>query len=198
MSRLVVRSLLVAGACASLALAACGSSDETGGPSTLPTKADPVSLTGGTTTLAVDPQTAGVLEDNAITLGAVAPARFASDAVAFPITGGRLDGISLGGAVEQSGGVRFASDVASVTLRDLRMNTTTKQVTAAAGNGRLPLFDLDQRLLKGNAANGTLNGTGVVALLTPRAAHQLNAALQVSVFTPKLIIGDLSIAATTG
>jgi hypothetical protein len=198
MSRFVVRSLLVAIACASLALAACGGSDDTGGPSTLPTKANPVSLTGGTTTLAVDPQTAGVLEDNAITLGAVAPARFASDAVAFPIAGGQLDGTSLGGAVTNTGGVRFASDAASVTLSDLRMDTTTKQVTAAAGNGRLPVFDLDQRLLTGTAAGGTLNSTGVVALLTPRAAHALNAALQVSVFTPKLIIGDLSIAATTG
>ena len=53
---------------AMLTLAACGGPSGKGGPSTLPTAANPVTLTGGSTTLAIDPQTAGVLEDNAVTI----------------------------------------------------------------------------------------------------------------------------------
>lgn len=198
MSRLVARSLIPLLACASLALAACGSSDSQGGPSTQPSAADPVTLTGGTTTLALDPQTAGVLSDNAVTVRPVAPARTAPDAVAFPILSGKLDGTTLGGTIVHGGGLRFTSDAASVEIRDLRVSTLAQQVTGSAGHGRLPVFQLDQRRLSGSASNGALNGSGLVALLTPQAASALNTALRVSVFTPKLIVGDLSVAATTG
>lgn len=198
MLRPAARILLLVLAFAALTLSACGSSDATGGPSTLPTASAPVTLSGGSAILAIDPQTAGVLEDNQIKLGAAPPARLDGTTLTFPISGGQLDGQSLGGFVQTTGGMRFASDVASVVFRDMRLDTKARQVTAAAGNGRLPVFDLDQRTLNGSApAPGSLNATGVVALLSPRAAHALNAALKVSVFTPKLIIGDVSIDAAT-
>lgn len=183
---------------AMLTLAACGGPSGKGGPSTLPTAANPVTLTGGSTTLALDPQTAGVLEDNQVTISAVAPARLKSDALTFPITTGRIDGTSLGGSFSHTGGLRISSDVASVVLRNLSANTISRQVTAEIGTGRLPVFDLDQRQLSGRAPARRLNASGLVALLSPGAAHQLNAALKVSIFTPKLIIGDVSVDASTG
>ena len=183
---------------AMLTLAACGGPSGKGGPSTLPTAANPVTLTGGSTTLALDPQTAGVLEDNQVTISAVAPARLKSDALTFPITTGRIDGTSLGGSFAHTGGLRISSDVASVVLRNLSANTISRQVTAEIGTGRLPVFDLDQRQLSGRAPARRLNASGLVALLSPGAAHQLNAALKVSIFTPKLIIGDVSVDASTG
>ena len=198
MLRPVTRVLPLALACAALTLGACGGVSGKGGPSTLPTQANPVTLTGGAAILAIDPQTAGLLEDNGITLTAVAPATMQQSAISFPITTGRIDGTSLGGTIDHHGGIRFASDAASVVLRDLHVDTHARQVTAAAGAGRLPVFDLDQRTLSGLPVNGRLRATGVVALLSPRASHALNAALKVSVFTPKLIIGDVSIDASTG
>ena len=198
MPRPAARLLPLVLACAALTLGACGGVSGKGGPSTLPTAADPVTLTGGAAILAIDPQTAGLLEDNAITLTAVAPATMKASAVSFPITTGQVDGVSLGGTIDHQGGVRFASDAASVVLRDLHVDTRARQVTAAAGGGRLPLFDLDQRTLSGSVTGGRLNATGVVALLSPRASQALNAALKVSVFTPKLIIGDVSIDASAG
>lgn len=198
MPRPAARLLPLVLACAALTLGACGGVSGKGGPSTLPTAAEPVTLTGGAAILAIDPQTAGLLEDNGITLTAVAPATMKASAVSFPITAGQVDGVSLGGTIDHQGGVRFASDAASVVLRDLHVDTRARQVTAAAGGGRLPLFDLDQRTLSGSVTGGRLNATGVVALLSPRASQALNAALKVSVFTPKLIIGDVSIDASTG
>ncbi len=198
MPRPVARLLPLVLACAALTLGACGGVSGKGGPSTLPTAAEPVTLTGGAAILAIDPQTAGLLEDNGITLTAVAPATLKASAISFPITSGQVDGVSLGGTIDHHGGVRFASDTASVVLRDLHVDTRARQVTAAAGGGRLPLFDLDQRTLSGSVTGGRLNATGVVALLSPRASRALNAALQVSVFTPKLIIGDVSIDASAG
>ena len=198
MSRPAARLLPLVLACAALTLGACGGVSGKGGPSTLPTAAEPVTLTGGAAILAIDPQTAGLLEDNGITLTAVAPATMKASAVSFPITTGQVDGVSLGGTIDHQGGVRFASDAASVVLRDLHVDTRARQVTAAAGGGRLPLFDLDQRTLSGSVTGGRLNATGAVALLSPRASQALNAALKVSVFTPKLIIGDVSIDASAG
>ncbi len=198
MRALVTRLLPVLLTGAMLTLAACGGSDGKGGPSTLPTAANPVTLTGGSTTLAIDPQTAGVLEDNQVTISAVAPAKLANEALRFPITTGRLDATSFGGSLSHTGGLRISSDVASVVLRDLSANTASQQVTAEVGTGRLPVFDLDQRQLSGGTPAGRLNASGLVALLSPQAAHQLNAALKVSIFTPKLIIGDVSIDASTG
>ena len=183
MPRPVARLLPFVLACAALTLAACGGVSGKGGPSTLPTAAQPLSLTGGSTILAIDPQTAGMLEDNAITIGAVPPATLQSNALTFPITSGQLDALSLGGSLDHTGGVRFSSDVASVVVRDLHADTRSRQVTGSAGGGRLPVFDLDQRTLSSSKpASGRLNATGVVALLSPRAAHALNAALKVSVF----------------
>lgn len=198
MPRPAARLLPLVLACAALTLGACGGVSGKGGPSTLPTAAEPVTLTGGAAILAIDPQTAGLLEDNGITLTAVAPATMKASAVSFPITTGQVDGVSLGGTIDHQGGVRFASDAASVVLRDLHVDTRARQVTAAAGGGRLPLFDLDQRTLSGSVTGGRLNATGAVALLSPRASQALNAALKVSVFTPKLIIGDVSIDASAG
>lgn len=198
MLRPVTRLLPLALVCVALTLGACGGVSGKGGPSTLPTPSNPVTLTGGAAILALDPQTAGLLEDNGVTLTAVAPATLEQSAIRFPITAGTIDGTSLGGTIDHHGGVRFSSDTASVVLRDLHVDTHARQVTAAAGAGRLPVFDLDQRTLSGSATGGRLNATGVVALLSPSASKALNTALKVSVFTPKLIIGDVSIDAATG
>ena len=138
-----------------------------------------------------------MLEDNSIALGDVAPASFGADAVSFPITSGKLDATSLGGSVTHRGGLRISVGAVSVALRDLVVDTKAQQVTALVGHGRMPIFDLDQRQLSGSVSGGQLTGTGAVALLTPRAASALNAALSVSVFTPKLIFGDVTIDAKT-
>ena len=192
---LAARMLTIALAVAALALAACGKSDERGGPSTLPTAAAPLTLTGGATTLAIDPQTAGVFSDNGIEVTAAVPGRERGDALVLPIASGQIDATSLAGVIAHRGGVRFSSDRASVVLRALQIDTRTQQVTADAGRGRLAVFDLDQGNLAGTQAGRALRVSGAVALLTPNASHALNQALKVSVFTPKLIVGDLAVNA---
>lgn len=180
------------------ALAACGS-DTQGGPSTIPdsgAQTQPVALTGIATTIALDPLTVGVLSDNNISWAPIPPARRAAEGIRFPITGGDVRPDTLAGSIRHAGGIALTNGRLRVALRDIVINTTTGQLSADAGSGRVQLMNLDlssgRRL---DAANRYVLGD-IPVTLTSGAAHALSEALNVSVFTPALPIGIGVISAT--
>ena len=78
MRRFAPLLLTIALAASVPALAACGGEDERGGPSTIASSSapeQPVALTGVATTLALDPLTVGLLDDNNITIKPIPPAQ---------------------------------------------------------------------------------------------------------------------------
>ncbi len=177
------------------ALGACGD-DESGGPSTIASSAAPerpVALTGEATTIQLDPLTVGLLDDNNITAAPIPPARQSARGVRFPIVGGEIRPATFGGKITLSGGLAFTKGTRRVLLRDFVLNTSSGQLTANAGAGRLPLLNFDFSSGKRLDAGSTVALVDVPTTLTSGAAHALSEALEVSVFTPSLQIGSAAI-----
>jgi hypothetical protein len=179
-------------------LAACGS-DTQGGPSTIPAtgaQTQPVTLTGVSTTIALDPLTVGVLSDNNISWAPIPPARRAAEGIRFPITSGEVRPDTLGGSIRHAGGIALTNGRLRVALRDIVINTTTGQLSADAGAGRVALMNLDLSSGKRLDVGSRLVLGDIPTTLTSKAAHALSEALNVSVFTPALPIGIAVISAT--
>lgn len=180
------------------ALVACGS-DTQGGPSTIPdtgARTQPVALTGVATTIALDPLTVGVLSDNNISWAPIPPARRAAEGIRFPITSGDVRPDTLGGSIHHAGGIALTNGRLRVALGDIVINTTTGQLSANAGAGPVALMNLDLSSGKRLDAGSRFVLGDIPATLTPKAAHALSEALNVSVFTPALPIGVAVISAT--
>jgi hypothetical protein len=180
------------------ALAACGS-DTQGGPSTIPgtgAQSQPVDLTGVATTIVLDPLTVGVLSDNNISWAPIPPARRTAEGISFPITSGRVRPDSFAGSIHNAGGIALTNGRLRVALRDIVVNTTTGQLSADAGAGRVALMNLDFSSGKRRDVGTRLVLADIPATLSSGAAHALSEALNVSVFTPALPIGIGVITAT--
>ncbi len=179
-------------------LAACGS-DTQGGPSTIPAAgapAQPVALTGVATTIALDPLTVGLLDDNNVTVVPIPPARRAAEGIRFPITSGDVRPDTLAGTIHHAGGLALTNGTKRVVLSDFVVNTGTGQLSANAGSGSLQLLNLDLASGKRLDAGGRLVLADIPATLTSGAAHALSEALNVSVLTPSLEIGVAVISVT--
>lgn len=198
MRRVLPTALLVA---LVVLLAACGGSDEQGGPSTTPATGPaqaPVALTGGSTTLAIDIQTAGVLADNGLEIAAVAPAREISSGVRdttlrFPISGGEARPDTLAGRIEHRGGLSVGDGTRRVIFRRLVVDTVARQLTADAGAGRIPLLNLGVALGKLSEQGGAVELAGVPATLTATAARAMSDALATAVLRAAQIVGTVTI-----
>lgn len=181
------------------ALAACGGSDESGGPSTIPSgsaPAAPVTLTGVATNLDLDPQTVGVLDDNNITIVPIPPARRSALGIKLPIVGGVLRPDSLSGTIEHAGGIALSDGVRRVVLRRLIIDTRTGQVTADAGAGRLPILNLDLSSGKRLDIGSTVALGDIPVTLAAGAARALDAGLRTSVLTASIPIGFATVRAS--
>ena len=175
-----------------LVLAACGGSDESGGPSTVPNSEapeQPVTLTGVATTLDLDPQTIGVLDDNNITITPLPPARRSAEGVRFPVVGGRLRPDTFSGRIVHSGGLVISDGRRRVVLRDFVIETRTGQLTADAGTGRLPILNLDFSSGKRRDVGATVALGDVPVTLTAAAASAVDTALSISVLTASIPVG---------
>ncbi len=147
-------------------------------------------------TIALDPLTVGVLSDNNISWAPIPPARRAAEGIRFPITSGDVRPDTLAGTIRHAGGIALTNGRLRVTLRDIVINTTTGQLSADAGSGRVQLMNLDLSSGKRADVGNRYVLAQIPATLTSGAAHALSEALNVSVFTPALPIGIAVISAT--
>jgi hypothetical protein len=177
-----------------MALGACGDDSRDSGPVSTIEAGPEITLTGNTTTLALDGYDTGALETAGVEIEAVDPARLKGLRLVMPITGGAITEGTLAGEIQQGGGIAFVAGNRRVAYDDLLIDTAVGQVFAGPG-GKTPVFDLDTRALTRSDDAGVIVIDGVVALLSSGAAAELNAKLEVAAFKPRLVIGTLTVRA---
>jgi hypothetical protein len=190
---------LVLGIIASLGLilAACGDDDDDDSAEETVAATELV-LTGESTTLTLDAATAGVLEDNSVTVAPVEPATAGDDGISFPITGGTIDSETLGGTIEHSGGLVFSAGGTDLEVTDFVIDTTAGSLVATAGGDQIPLLAVDLTGLEQSDDGGVIVLEGITTSLTPEAADALNTTFDVELFEEGLAIGDVTVRATAG
>lgn len=140
-----------------------------------------VGVQGGVTNLHLDRATAAALGDLGLTVAPVGPAKAAGTRVSFPITGGSIDPATAAGRVNHSGGLAFSAHGTTVRVTNFIVRTDRSKpvLTAAVGNARVPLLDLDTSdavvLRRGSGGVATWV-VRVDATLTRVGASALNAA----------------------
>jgi hypothetical protein len=156
---------------------------------------------GGSTRLVVNPAVLPVLAAHHITLAPVAPATAAAArwdgsntiAARFPITGGHVDGSTLQGIINHSGGLTFSKGSKSLTVGLFRISIHARAYLSGAVNldpsARVSLLRLDLSHARVTAKGSWVTVSGVRAYLTKTAATALNATLGTSVFAPGLKLG---------
>ncbi len=151
--------------------------------------ADP--LASGTTTLRLDAAVARALTASGVRVTPVAPARAG---VAFPITGGSLEGAR--GTVRHSGGLRFTAGGHSLTARSFTVNLGSRAtLSGRVGSSRVTLLRLDTGRARVARVGLDTRITRVRAALTATAANALNAALGTHVFRGGLELGSVTLRA---
>ena len=143
----------------------------------------PATVIGRSTAVTVNPVIAAALKKASITVAPVAPATAKKVVFVFPESGGQVVVATLAGTINHTGGLTFSHAGKSVTLTNFVINTTSKQLTATAGGGSLPVFDLGLASLKRvSGPGGTIVATNIKLDLTSQAASALNSGLGVTLF----------------
>lgn len=156
---------------------------------------------GGSTRLVVNPAVLPVLAANHIGLAPVAPATAAAarwggqDTIAatFPIKGGHVDGSTLAGVINHTGGLTFSKGSKSLTVGLFRITIGKRAYLSGAVNldpsVRVPLLRLDLSHAKVTACGHWVTVSRVRGYLTKTAADALNATLGTNVFAAGLKLG---------
>jgi Htaa len=154
-----------------------------------------VAFAGGATSLTLDPGAVAALTSLGVTPGLAAPATANPDgSFAFPITGGKVDGSSLAGAISHSGGITLTKGTTVVTLKDFVIDSKRSVLTADVGGARADILALDLSKAAVAIDGRAVNVTGVPATLTQAAADALNGAFATTAFTAGLAIGTANVA----
>ena len=152
-----------------------------------------VELRGGTTAVALDAGAAGALQS----LG-IAATPIGTDALAFPITGGRVNARTYAGSIAHSGGIALTRGATRVELTEFEIGIDgTPELTALVGGTRVPILTVDLAALKATASNGAITLEGAALKLTAAAAGALNQAFSTTAFTEGLLLGTATVAADT-
>lgn len=171
-------------------------------------KADTLTLAGGYTQLTTDPGTTKVLLQQRVIPLPIYPSWVVPTTVdgklalryRFYITGGQIDGATLGGEIYHSGGLKWVNlrNGKRFVVRNFTIDTVNAQLTAeipALGGARAPILDLD--LSGALATQGRIyTKVGPVpATLTGVAAGALNQYLGVSFFAEGIPVGTANVYA---
>lgn len=151
----------------------------------------------GSTDLTLDPGTAQALSDLGVAVAPVGPASVTPQgAVAFPITGGKVDASSFAGTIRHSGGISLSAGDVQVDLTRFRINIDADpDLTALVGGQRVSILSLDLSGLNAKVKGKKITLSGVSASLTADAAAALNGAFGVSAFTEGLTLGTAKVNA---
>lgn len=154
-------------------------------------------LTGGATTLALDPGTAAALTSLGVSAAPIAPATAGAGGLAFPITGGRVNASSLAGLIPHSGGILLSGGGNQIALKQFLISTKgTPYLSARVKGNRVRIADLDLSAVTVSVSGGTVTVGGAVVKLTSNGAKALNATFGVTAFTKGLVLGAATVAAT--
>jgi len=165
-------------------------------------RADTLTLAGGYTQLTTNPDTTKVLLQQKVLPLPVYPSWVIPTTVdgklalryRFYITGGQIDGATLGGEIYHSGGLRWVNlaNGRKFVVKNFTIDTVNWQLTAeipALGGARAPILDLDKSQLKVTQGRIYTKVGPVPAKLTATAAGALNQYLGVSFFAEGIPVG---------
>lgn len=159
---------------------------------TVRVKPESVALASGSTSLTLDPGAGAALQS----LG-IAAAPIGSDALAFPITGGRVNAENYSGSIEHSGGIALTRGATRVELTEFTIGIDdTPELTALVGGQRVPILTVDLAALKASVRGRTITLDGAALKLTAVAAGALNQAFATTAFTEGLLLGTATVKAT--
>lgn len=158
-----------------------------------------IALQSGTTTLAIDPMTAGALTQLGVTLapaaGATAPS---AGALAFKITGGLVDVKTLAGTIQHSGGLALTRGGQTITLTN-PLITLSKTPTLGVSYSGAPVtiadVDVSKLTRNINTTTRTITLGGAVARLNGLAATTLNGLFGITQIQAGLTVGTASLVA---
>lgn len=145
-----------------------------------------VSLSGGTTALQLDKNTAQVLTGAGISVAPVGAAAASGAQITFPVTGGVIDPSNAAGRIAHSGGLAFSSRGTTVRATNFLIQTNARRpvLTAQVGGARVPLLNLDlskAAVLRRGAGNVETWAVRVNTTLHPTAARALSAAFHTTI-----------------
>jgi hypothetical protein len=177
------------------------------GTASVAPQASILQLSGVSTTVDLDPGTAGVLQQNHVSVTPVAPATATvtggATSVSFPITAGYValyptnDLPFVRGTFSHDGGLTFAAGGKSLTATDFVVNPGTSTLTATVAGKGVPLLDLDGSGVRiSKDAQGRVHLDGTVAKLSSVAANALDTTFGVSLFKAGIPLGVVHIVAT--
>jgi hypothetical protein len=155
-------------------------------------------VTGGHTAVRLDPTTAAALTKAGYRIRLASEARARKGgAVAFPVTGGVLDAKTAAGFISHSGGLTLVHAGKRLTVRDFRVSTTRKGLSAYAdqANARLRLFNLGLAHAAVSLSHHRLQIIGVGLRLSKGAAKTLNSYFGGSLFSAGIKLGTARVNA---
>lgn len=150
-----------------------------------------VSLSGGATTLTLDPGTAAALAGLGVTPSLIAPGEPNGAGLAFPITGGTAAVGTFVGQISHSGGIALTAGATRVELKNFIIEVSgSPRLTAQVGDTttRVPLA-LDLSDIRAGVSRRTAVVRDARVALTADAAAALNAAFGTTALTAGLPLG---------
>jgi hypothetical protein len=162
-----------------------------------PAGAATVGLGGGDTRLKLTKGAAAALDDLGVAVAPTGAARVRGGAIAFPVTGGRIDPATAAGRIAHSGGIRLRAGGTSVRLSDftIRVGRTATISARVNGGARLAAFRLDLSRARVSRDDLTTVVGRVGVRLSPAAARALNRTFHVSAFRGGLRLGTARVVA---
>ena len=164
-------------------------------------------LSGQSTSVKLDPGTAGALQQLGVMVAPEGSAKFdsATSTVSFPITGGFAaihsdmafkPGYIVGNVIHEGSGLTFTKGAKSLTVKDFVVDPGSSTLTATAGTTpgvNLLFLDGSNVKVSMDGSNVVLDGT--VAKLTSAAASALNSTFGVTAFKEGLPLGTVHLVA---
>jgi hypothetical protein len=193
-------AIILAAGGVGLGAVACGGDDDADGQAATPEKTpaersveQPQPITGGITTLKLDPTTARVLDTLGVDVQPVGAAELSDGQFRFPITEGSVDVDTLSGTIAHDGGLRFSAGGQSVEATELVIRPGRGVLEAEIAGRRAPLLGVDLRALQAPTSD-TIVLPGSAAVLSPRTIPALEDGLGVALPDVDLRLGRLQVS----
>lgn len=160
-----------------------------------PAAASAFTIGDGATIVSLDPAAAKALKSLGVAVGATGKAEAGQKGVAFPVSGGKLVGLS--GVVRHGGGLKLASGKRAVTLSNLRVVLEDHPfVQARVGDAKLKAFtlDVDDAEVTDDVTGSIISG--IELDLSRQGAKALNGVFKTSAFETGTKLGDVILTAS--
>jgi hypothetical protein len=146
-------------------------------------------IASGQTAVKLRPAVAKLLSKNGVKVTPVKPAKVKKGAIAFPVTGGKLDPVTAVGQIRHSGGLKFSAGKKSLVARNFTIRTKAGMLSGKVGGATVNLFKVNLKKARITRPGLAVKVRGVALSLTRAAAAALNKTFKVRLFKPGLAIG---------